>query len=258
MSISNNENTEQMSILYNKVALAEKLDDLRHEKGLSLSKLSSEIETKTGVSISATQLGKYENPQTTDIIGLNNLLALANYYDKSIYYLLGMNECENVDNEAIFKRLGFKDDTINFFENMNIEDKEYVSIVNILLGSKDILKEVKEGIDILKSYIKAISNNHLEIDINYFSKLDIQIEDDIEKINEFLKHEEDMYLFKLSETANKIAKLLKTKYEDSTDKVIQIEDYIDKIDELLKNKEDIDLFKRSGNANKMAKLLKKK
>ena len=40
MSISNNENTEQMSILYNKVALAEKLDDLRHEKGLSLSKLS--------------------------------------------------------------------------------------------------------------------------------------------------------------------------------------------------------------------------
>lgn len=216
MSKSNNENIEGISILYDKVALAEKLGDLRSKKRLTLSALSDNILEKTGVSISTTQLGKYENSETPDIIGLNNLFALANYYDKSIYYLLGMNECENVDNEAVFKRLGFLDDTTNFFENMNIEDKEGISILNILLGSEDISEEIKKEIDILKEYVKAISNNHLEIDISNFSNLDLQIEDDIEKINEFLKHEEDFYLFEFSETANKIAKLLKKKYDDST------------------------------------------
>lgn len=216
MSKSNNENIEGISILYDKVALAEKLGDLRSKKRLTLSALSDNILEKTGVSISTTQLGKYENSETPDIIGLNNLFALANYYDKSIYYLLGMNECENVDNEAVFKRLGFLDDTTKFFENMNIEDKEGISILNILLGSEDISEEIKKEIDILKEYVKAISNNHLEIDISNFSNLDLQIEDDIEKINEFLKHEEDFYLFEFSETANKIAKLLKKKYDDST------------------------------------------
>lgn len=124
MSNSTNNNSDEKHLLYNKVLLAEKLDDLRHEKGLTLAKLSSEIENKTGVSISATQLGKYENSNKPDLIGLNNLLALANYYDKSIYYLLGMHECEQVDNEEIFKRLGLRDNTIKNIENLKNKDVE--------------------------------------------------------------------------------------------------------------------------------------
>ena len=215
MNKTNNEATEQMKILYNKTALAEKLGDLRKKKGLSLSSLSEAIETKTHVSISATQLCKYENNETQDIIGLNNLFALANFYDKSIYYLLGMNECETVDNEAIFKRLGFIDNTIKYFEDMKAKDIEDISIINILLGSKEISEYFTQLITAYKEYVKAISNNHLEIDISSFSEMDIQIEDDIEKINDYLKDKEYISLFKISEIAKRIAKHLKKKYDDS-------------------------------------------
>lgn len=134
-------------ILYKKEELAERLDDLRHNKGISLETLSKNIEEKTKVSISNTQLGKYENSDKPDIISLNNLFALAQYYEVSIYNLLGMNECKNADNEEIHKRLELSEEAIEFlstlvkrkkFEGENIKDAYFmIKTINFLLEQEN-------------------------------------------------------------------------------------------------------------------------
>lgn len=133
---SDNQHLKDRTILYDRLALSEKLDDLRHDKGLSLTDLSDEIKTKTKISISGAQLGKYENPNSTDLINLNNLFALAKYYEVSIYNLLGMNDCKDADNEEIHKRIGLDDEAIKSMEMCNYNNPYFIDTINFLLTSE--------------------------------------------------------------------------------------------------------------------------
>lgn len=147
MSKSKAGNSTGKVILYKKEKLAERLDDLRHDKGISLETLSKNIEEKTKVSISNTQLGKYENSENDDLISLNNLFALAKYYEVSIYHLLGMNDCKDADNEEIHKRLELSEEAIEFlstlvkrkkFEGENIKDAYFmIKTINFLLEQEN-------------------------------------------------------------------------------------------------------------------------
>ncbi len=147
---------------------------------------------------------------------LRDLLAYQKVTGYSLDFIANETVCKNADNKEINKRLRFNDDTIKLFEDIDTED---IFIVNTIFGSKEISKYTKNLIKAYKEYVKSISNNHLEIDIDSFSKIDLQLEDDVEKINEFLKQKEYIYLFKISEIAKKIAKLLKKKYDESTNEV---------------------------------------
>lgn len=135
------------AVLYDKKILAENLNDLRYNKGLSLEKLSDDLKVKTDVSISNAQLGKYENSDDTVIMSLNNLFALAQYYEVSIYHLLGMNECKDADNEEIHKRLELSEEAIEFlstlvkrkkFEGKDIKDAYFmIKTINFLLEQEN-------------------------------------------------------------------------------------------------------------------------
>lgn len=159
MSKSGDENSNSNGILYNKVKLTERLGDLRNNKGLSLAQLSQGILEKTKVSISPTQLGKYENPDNSVIISLNNLFALANYYEVSIYNLLGMNDCKKADNEEIHKRLGLSDEAIEVLETEALE-------INRKPKEFDIIHEIRKQAHYTINFL-------LENDLKYNSFNDI-------------------------------------------------------------------------------------
>lgn len=145
--VKNEDETPPKVVLYNKKIFAEKLNDLRSNKDLSFQQLSDGIKDKTKVSISGTQLSKYENSDNEVIISLNNLFALANYYEVSIYNLLGMNDCKDADNEEIHKRLELSEEAIEFlstlvkrkkFEGENIKDAYFmIKTINFLLEQEN-------------------------------------------------------------------------------------------------------------------------
>lgn len=100
---------------YNRQLVAERLKNLRKQnnKKIPLIKLSEEIEEKTEVYISATQLNKYENPEKSDIMNVENLIAIADYYDVPYEYLLGKSESKKRENINIHERTGLSDNAIN-------------------------------------------------------------------------------------------------------------------------------------------------
>lgn len=139
MGKSKSKNTEEKEakvILYDNITLSEKLGDLRKNKELTLADLSKKIETKTKVSISNAQLGKYENSENDDLISLNNLFALAKFYEVSIYNLLGMNDCKDADNEEIHKRIGLDDEAIKSMESCRYNNPYFIDTINFLLTSE--------------------------------------------------------------------------------------------------------------------------
>lgn len=145
--VKNEDETPPKVVLYNKKIFAEKLNDLRYNKDLSFQQLSDGIKAETKVSISGTQLSKYENSDNKVVISLNNLFAIANYYKVSIYHLLGMNECKKADNEEIHKRLELSDEAIEFlttlvkrkkFEGEDIKDTYFmIKTINFLLEQEN-------------------------------------------------------------------------------------------------------------------------
>lgn len=108
-------------MIYNRELVAERLEDLRKPGGktIPLQKLSEEIQEKTGVYISATQLNKYENVEKTDVMNVVNLIAISDYYNVSYDYLLGRSNSKIRENEDINERIGLSDKAINKLENWN-------------------------------------------------------------------------------------------------------------------------------------------
>lgn len=90
--------------MYDKTITAERLNDLRNPCGkrkYTLLQLSEEIEKKTGVRISHTQLSNYEDNdpinKDKDIMNLKNVIALADFYDVSVDYLIGTSNSKSND-----------------------------------------------------------------------------------------------------------------------------------------------------------------
>lgn len=106
---------------FNREKVAERLGDLRKERGLSLAKLSKAVEEKTGVYISGTQLQKYENTERvvkgeveeiTDIMNVENAMALASFYNVSIDYLLGFSDTRYREHHDIAEETGLSEKAI--------------------------------------------------------------------------------------------------------------------------------------------------
>ena len=97
-------NCEEEEAMHIRLTLQEKLRDLREEKGLKLEELSKEI----GISKSA--LGRYENEEGSEI-GHKHICMLANYYNVSADYLVGLSENRNPVNAEI-RDLHLQDKTI--------------------------------------------------------------------------------------------------------------------------------------------------
>lgn len=163
---------EEDNLLFDKCAFSERLTDLRKGDGinsLTLAELSKGIESKTGVYISAAQLGKYENAEKRERININNLLALEKYYDVSLDFLIGRNttKSDNKTDKHTAKKFGLSDKSMKLLEAINHgnsafvwEDKiEHVGnkkvsskLINLILENDDFRNNFD---DLLLDYVNA-------------------------------------------------------------------------------------------------------
>lgn len=95
--------------MYAKLTIAERLKDLRVERGLTLEQLAEQ----TGISRSA--LGQYEADDYKDISPFS-IITLAKYYGVSTDYLMGMTETKNHPNTAL-DELHLSDKAIDFLKS---------------------------------------------------------------------------------------------------------------------------------------------
>ena len=105
---------------YNNSMLADRLEDLRrnYKKNYSLKSLSDDIAFKTGVYISDKTLSNYENSDLEIRPNVEYLIAIANFYNVSLYYLLGFHDCKNVSNEVISQKTGLLEEAIKGLEDL--------------------------------------------------------------------------------------------------------------------------------------------
>lgn len=107
--------------------IAEKLQELRKQKGISQPKLCEELEKTQGVYMAISTLRNYENVNNPRIPKNEILNALAKYYNVDIEYLLN-DEAENIttENIKINEVLGLSDSAIS---NLNLLKKEADEII---------------------------------------------------------------------------------------------------------------------------------
>lgn len=104
-----------------KLTIAEKLKDLRNAKGLNL----EQLEQETGISKSA--LGSYESNDYKEIPH-PNIIKLAQYYNISTDYLLGLSD--NVTNsDAVLSELHLDDATIDILKSGSINNRLLCEII---------------------------------------------------------------------------------------------------------------------------------
>ena len=108
-------NCEEEEAMHIRLTLQEKLRDLREEKGLKLEVLSKEI----GISKSA--LGRYENEEGSEI-GHKHICMLANYYNVSADYLVGLSENRNPVNAEV-RDLHLQDKTIELLAGGKLNNR---------------------------------------------------------------------------------------------------------------------------------------
>ena len=89
-------------LLYDSGLISERITNLRKGNGvngLTLKQLQKGILEKTGVSITDVQLSKYENSDLKERMNINNALALADYYNVSLDYLIGRSNTKSIDQQ---------------------------------------------------------------------------------------------------------------------------------------------------------------
>lgn len=108
-------------MLYDEARMAltkERLEDLRKEKKLSYEQLSKQL-AERGVNISHTNLKNYEINDPlhplygrTKSMGIEYLVAFADFYDVSVEYLLGLSNSRRREYHDISAQLGLCDEAI--------------------------------------------------------------------------------------------------------------------------------------------------
>ena len=112
---------EEEEAMHIRLTLQEKLRDIREEKGLKLEELSKEI----GISKSA--LGRYENDEGTEI-GYKHICMLAEYYNVSADYLVGLSENRNPVNAEV-RDLHLQDKTIELLTSGKFNNRLICEII---------------------------------------------------------------------------------------------------------------------------------
>ncbi len=113
----------------------------------SYKELSLKIKEKTGVEISTASLCDYVTGRKSKSMTVKNLLALSEYFDVSVDFILGKSLNRNHKNISIGKRTGLKDKSIKtleafftspqFDKENNLITSAYTEILNELLPDDD-------------------------------------------------------------------------------------------------------------------------
>lgn len=164
--------------------LSERIDGLRNDvkgKKDTQIELSKKIEEKTGVSISNTTLGKFENTKDLSGIKLINLIAIANYYEVSLDYLLGKTESKNpnITDQLISNKLSLSDESIKKLSllsknKLNDDNAFKIKLINFILENDSFLTELA---DKLVAFYKASDDTNKQIidakKIEYIARYDL-------------------------------------------------------------------------------------
>lgn len=146
---------KEEKILYDKKVLSERIEDLRKgdgKKKYTLTTLSNDIEKKTGVSISHTQLGKYENADLMERPNINYLLAIANFYNVSIDYLLGKTNSKNRNytDQMTSNKFGLSDLAMKKLSllknNLNNENEFKLHLINSIIENDTFITNLSENL----------------------------------------------------------------------------------------------------------------
>lgn len=116
---------------------AEKLIQLRYEKGLTQAELGKEL------NIALSSIQNYENINKPRIPEAKLLLKIAKYYDVSLEYLLD-DELNNrkQENIEIGKELGLTDETIENIKKIN--DEGLNNILNLFISKNEFMQIVEK------------------------------------------------------------------------------------------------------------------
>lgn len=144
--MKNTENTKKF---------ADRLIDLiqtdKEINGTTIAKLSKTTGIPTG------SLSKYQNDEAEP--GLNALCKLADYFNVSVDYLTGREECTTHENQSIYEKLGLYDISINVLKMFQVEEDfkkkskyniNLIRVINYLLGND-------QGWDFLGALTTAIN-----------------------------------------------------------------------------------------------------
>jgi len=151
----------------------QRLEDLRNELHLTFEKLEQELEKKENYYITPASLSNYEcndklKPvyKSTSRMSLERFVALADFYEVPIEYLLGRTSTRKSENLQLGKELNLSDEAIQNIhsiidkDNKNMSKKNYVRRSNIL---SDLLSDANflilvECIAKGKEYLEAQEN----------------------------------------------------------------------------------------------------
>lgn len=142
-------------LLFDSTLLCERIEDLRKgdgKKKYTLEELSKQIEFKTGVSISPQQLGKYENADLQQRININNLMAIANFYDVSLDFLLGKTNSKrrNYTDQMTSNKFGLSDKSMKqlslIANNKSLNNNEFkLMLINYIIENNNFLVRLTEN-----------------------------------------------------------------------------------------------------------------
>ena len=140
---------EKEEYMYNPDILSERLEDLRKRDGtnaITFEMLSKCILKKTNVRISGSQLCKYENPDKRERMNVNNLLALANFYDVSIEYLLGLSNTKsnNITDQHAAAQFGLSDKSMERLKKLKKTNSLLLAIINSVLENDNFCRDFPE------------------------------------------------------------------------------------------------------------------
>lgn len=161
---------KEEKILYDVIVLSERIEDLRKgdgKKKCTLTTLSNNIKKKTGVSISHTQLGKYENPDLIERPNINYLLAIASFYNVSIDYLLGKtnSKSRNYTDQMASSKFGLSDLAMKKLSilnnNLNNENEFKLHLINSIIENDAFITDLSEN---LITFYKASDNKNIKED----------------------------------------------------------------------------------------------
>lgn len=160
-------------LLYDRQLVAERIEDLRQGDGtdkLTFAQLSESITNATGVYISAQSLRKYENTDIDERINVNNLLAIAKYYNVSINYLLGLSDSKsnNTTEQFAAEKFGVSDDTMAHLKSLNAcgkrsDERITLDLINHMLEDKVFWVQLTA---LVKDYKDALDNKNKMLDVS--------------------------------------------------------------------------------------------
>ena len=97
-----------------------RIRELRLEKGLTIKALATELNIKEST------LSKYERAEREPSI--EALILLSKFFNVSVDYLVGKDDCKSTENQSISNALGIDEKTINALNSLNKKSNYYTEL----------------------------------------------------------------------------------------------------------------------------------